>query len=319
MGLVVEQRRLFLGDQSQIDNNQNLRAAADLIGADIQQAGERIELGATLPIVQVRAGSSSTDPDTLVLQRKLISDELSLCDNVTATDKQLKVADSATGCHFSDGNTDKLTDSLGQFKAYRCSLDSGKTSCNRGQDDATSAEILIESSCDNECVFGYIHNPDTKEGEFFLYTDEVYQESSGTQNYLKVIPLGPGNQWQRSYPLSANPQIYILEEQQYSLCNGVLEKTSNRQPENSFNCSYSSSGSQPARLVNNLKNLQFRVQTTSGWQSSFNENLTTLTDFTTIKSIEVSLETQPSDRINTASKTLLLSTEFFPRNAQSEF
>ena len=324
LGLVVEQRRLFLGDQQSIDYNQNLRAASDFIGTDIKQVGERVEASSPIPVVTLVAGSGS-DPDALILQRKLLEEKLVICDDISTGDTEIVIADSALGCNYDDGDTDNLTDNLGEFKRYRCKLETNP-SCTRGDDDTTDEAIAALSDCDNECVYTYIYDPANNRGEFFLYTDEIYETNIGateTKNKLKIIPLGTSNQLTYSYSKTSNPNdgpvIYILEEKKYGLCDGVLQLTVNRRPAYGDDCPYPTSSPQPVRLVDGIDDLQVRVQTSGGWVTTFNEDLANITDFTEIESIELSLETEANERISTNSKTLTLSTKFFPRNTKSSF
>lgn len=312
LGLVVEQRRLFLGDQSRIDSNQNLRAASDFIGTDIKQVGERVESDAELPVIRLISGSGS-NPDTLILQRKLIEDKLYLCNDIALGDSEITVADSSTTCSFDDGDGDKLTDSLGQFKTYRCDLEN-VSSCTRGNDDSVSEAKNLVSECDDECIYAFIYDPTQNAGEFVLYTDEIYQESSGeTTNKLKVIPLNSG-QFERTYT-AGNPIIYILEEKKYAVCDGVLQLTTNRQPDYSSDCPYPNVSPQPVRLVDGIENFQARVQHDGSWKDLFNNNLSSLSDFNEVDSIEINLTTE----INNSNNSSELTSKFFPRNVKSDF
>jgi hypothetical protein len=70
--------------------------------------------------------------------------------------------------------------------------------------------------------------------------------------------------------------------------------------------------------VDGIDDLQFRVQTSAGWQTSFNATDSTPTDdWQDIEKIEVSLETDIDERLTTETNTLILTSEFFPRNVLS--
>lgn len=320
LGLIVEQRRLFLGDQKKIDFNQNLRTASEFIGTDVKQVGERVESDSPIPIIRLIAGTNADDPDALILQRKLLEDSLEICEDISTSDTEIIVSDSGSSdCSFSDGDSDDLDDRVGQFKEYRCDLEN-KSSCDRGDNDASNASITNINDCDDECVFAYIHDPVNNRGEFFLYTDETRQINAGdTKNQLKVIPLGTGNQFDYSYNHSDEPIIYILEEKKYGLCEGVLQLVTNRLPEYGSDCPYPSNDPRPVRLVDGIANFQVRVETTNGWVTTLNENLASITDFSEVESVEITLETETSDLISTPTNTLTLSTNFYPRNASSDF
>jgi prepilin-type N-terminal cleavage/methylation domain-containing protein len=325
LSLVVGQRRQLSGNQRKIDFNQNLRAANDFIGTDIKQVGERVENDSQLPVVRLIPGASASAPDMLVLQRKLITDYLSLCTAMPSkTVTTLTIAQnltSGTNCNYSDGTTppDSLTDSLNAFKEYRCSLSASKTVCTRGNNDATSAAIASAAACDSECVYAYIYDPSDGVGEFFLYTDETYETltggGAGLYNRIHAIPLNASGQWQKKY--STNARIYILEEKKYALCEGIFQQTINRSPAYNADCPYPTTDPKPLRLVEGINNMQVRVLTASGWQSSFNNDLSAITDWKQIKKIEVDFETRPSQQLTTESKTLTLKSEFFPRNVLS--
>lgn len=322
LGLIVEQRRQFLGDQSKIDLNQDLRAASDFIGTDIKQVGERLEESSSIAVVRVLPGASANAPDTLILQRKLITEYLSPCIATDTDDTEITIADEAAKCNWSDDTTAadnhvNLTDSLDAFKDYRCDLDLFSDNCSRGEDDATSAALSDADDCDSECVYGYIYNPSDNTGEFFLYTDETYSGSTNTRvNKLQVIPLGESGEWTNTYGTDA--RIYILEEKKYALCEGVLQVIVNRRPDYDSDCPYPSADPKPIRLVDGIDDLQFRVQTSAGWQTSFNATDSTPTDdWQDIEKIEVSLETDIDERLTTETNTLILTSEFFPRNVLS--
>ncbi len=327
LGLIVEQRRLFLGDQQRIDYNQNLRIASDFIGTDVKQTGERVESGSPIPIIQLISGSNPDEPDELILQRKILEDSLEVCENIGQSDTEIVVAHSNdSDCDFSDGDGDSLDDSLGQFKEYRCDLENN-AACTRGDGDneddygSTGNDVISTiDDCNDECVYAYIHDPDKNRGEFFLYTDETYKLDSGeTRNILKVVPLGTDGKFKYSYNDSDDPIIYILEEKKYRLCDGVLQLVINRRPDYGSDCPYPDSDPNPVRLVDGIEDFQVRVQTTSGWVTTLNKDLSNIVDFSEVESVEITLETEASDLISTPSNTLSLSTQFYPRNANSNF
>ena len=91
----------------------------------------------------------------------------------------------------------------------------------------------------------------------------------------------------------------------------------NPRPTAGIGCPFPQNPPQPLRLVDNIADLQFRVETSAGLLTSFNEDLSNLSDWQDVKSIEVALETTPSELLNTESNTLTLTTQFFPRNVLS--
>lgn len=267
LGLINQQRRQFLTDQARSEANQNLRLAMEFMGNDIQLAGERLSSNMQLPAISLIDGGD-TDPDELVLQRKLLATSLRVCNGFGGTDTTIAVAYETSpppdpppldppDCSFSDvrddnqaSGSDAKTDSLNDFRDYRCSLDN-TAGCDR--DNLSDIPDKAED-CDEECALAYVHDPTLNsgagDGEFFLYTyedceddlnddwggdgsdDECNNHISGDPNgkfinRLHAIPLGedgqintgkPGDddeEWKNSYTDEA--EIYILEELKYEL------------------------------------------------------------------------------------------------------
>jgi type IV pilus assembly protein PilW len=203
-------RRLYVLDQNRTAANQNLRAALDILVADLRQAGER--LPADFPAVEVRNGTE------LVLRRNLFDVVLSLCDrngisgdqdnnqnNIPVADRN-PPEDASTeyieACRFRDEDGNGFDDRIDAWRNYRCGLD-GDPACQTGNG--------------REVVRVYIHDPSTGRGEWFDYDGE---DESG-------VGIRRGNRapWQNSYgPLS---RLYILEERRYFLAGTVLNLAEN--------------------------------------------------------------------------------------------
>lgn len=202
-------RRLYVLDQNRTAVNQNLRAALDILVADLRQAGERLPLD--FPAVEVR-----NDGTELILRRNLFDVVLSLCDrngisgdqdNIPVADRQ-PPSDAPTeyieACGFRDQNNNGFDDRIDAWRNYRCGLD-GNPTC--------------ETDDRREVVRVYIYDPNTGMGEWFDYDGE--DESSGVH-----IRRGNGNSWQNSYygPLS---RLYLLEERRFYLSGNVVMMAEN--------------------------------------------------------------------------------------------
>ena len=325
LGLVNEQRAQFLRDQARIQASQNLRATMDIIGTDIKQAGERLVEKPELPVISVIDGVGNA-PDTLVVQRRLLALDLSVCDDVGGADITVTVAidaaDDDNDCAFEDlgpdldgdldtPDPDAFTDNLNDFQNYRCEQDD-VDGC--GRDAAPNA-----GNCDQECVGAYIYDPIDDEGEFFLYSFEDNDDSGGTN--VNRIYRGDDGSWQYIYEADHEPRIYILEERRYSLgADGVLSLTINRQD----------ATGQPLRLVSQLEDFQIQIETTNDLNPLTSFNPTYLTprsgeDFPAwdawreIRNIQVNLQAaQDADSlIQTPVERRQLTSEFFPRNVLS--
>jgi type IV pilus assembly protein PilW len=201
-------RRLYVLDQNRTAANQNLRAALDILVADLRQAGER--LPPDFPAVEVRNGTE------LVLRRNLFDVVLSLCDrngisgdqdnnqrNIPVADRN-PPEDASTeyieACRFRDEDENGFDDRIDAWRNYRCGLD-GDPACQTGNG--------------REVVRVYIHDPSTGSGEWFDYDGE-----DGSH-----IHRGNQDRWQNGYgPLS---RLYILEERRYFLSGTVLNLAEN--------------------------------------------------------------------------------------------
>ena len=203
-------RRLNALDQNRTAANQNLRAALDILVADLRQAGER--LPPDFPAVEVRNGTE------LVLRRNLFDVVLSLCDRngISGDQDNIPVADRnppeeasteyIEACRFRDEDENGLDDRIDAWRNYRCGLD-GDPAC--------------QTDNGGEVVRVYIHDPSTGRGEWFDYDGEDDgEDGSGVR-----IHRGNPGRWQNSYgPLS---RLYILEERRYFLSGTVLNLAEN--------------------------------------------------------------------------------------------
>jgi prepilin-type N-terminal cleavage/methylation domain-containing protein len=143
-------RRLYVLDQNRTAANQNLRAALDILVADLRQAGERLPLD--FPAVEVRNGTE------LVLRRNLFDVVLSLCDRngISGNQDNIPVADRnpprnasteyIEACRFRDEDGNGFDDRIDAWRNYRCGLD-GDPACQTGNR--------------REVVRVYIHDPST--------------------------------------------------------------------------------------------------------------------------------------------------------------
>jgi type IV pilus assembly protein PilW len=194
LSAVLYNRKLYLEDQARINVNQNLRAAMDLVGTDIKQAGERISDSA-FPVLGV-TGSSQ-----LVVRRRLDLPILPVCRAIVSgsNDSVFSAQSGVTppqGCNpIPDTDFDGWPDNLGAWRNYRCSRDN-VAGCQGNTQERVRAYI-------------YDGNGNI---ELFTYTGE----NSTTFEIQKVT-----NTWARAYTTTSS--LYILEERTFSLSGNVLQ------------------------------------------------------------------------------------------------
>jgi hypothetical protein len=335
IGLMVEQRRQFLGDRTRAGVNDNLRISADLIGIDIKQAGERLESDTELPGLSIIPGTPTTAPDRLVLQRQLLTEKLPVCQNIIAgtgnrtIDVSVMTSPNVANCVYSytapspsepsvSLSTLQPTENLRSWRSYRCSLDSPATTgtdpCARTTNISNDCQQL--GGADQECSWAYIHDPVNNRGEFFLYSFEqqapcatITFPAPTTRTCLRLQRADAGA-WQNSYtynpngPITDQPQLYLLEEKEYRLTpdpntsrtdDFILELSINRQP--------------AQRLANQLANFQAEIQispsatppvgcNTAGWCTTFNSNLFYENDWQDLQAVKITLDSiNPNEQL----------------------
>jgi prepilin-type N-terminal cleavage/methylation domain-containing protein len=270
-------RRLYVLDQNRTAANQNLRAALDILVADLRQAGERLPLD--FPAVEVNNGTE------LVLRRNLFDVVLSLCDTngisngISDDQDDIPVADRnppqdasmeyIEACRFRDEDGNGFDDRIDAWRNYRCGLD-GDPACQT--DDG------------REVVRVYIHDPSTGGGEWFDYDGE---DSSGVR-----IHRGNRDPWQNSYgPLS---RLYILEERRYFLSGTVLNLAEN--------------GGEGRGLVGDVVSLQIKAR---AGNSTYTDFPSAGVSWTSLEYVEVTVKS----RLGNVERAL--STQAVPRNVFS--
>ena len=178
-------------DENRTAINQNLRAALDLIGIEVRQAGQR--LPGDFPAIEIVDGADGA-PDTLILRRNLVDEVLPLCENLEAKtyDSEVSVADSdpaaPPGCApLADDDGNGWPDNLDVWRDYR---------------DESGGQ-----------VWAYVFSPVTGNGEWFLFDDDGDAQSIGNGN---------DHPWAYAYGAAEQCRIYILEERRYALREGLL-------------------------------------------------------------------------------------------------
>jgi hypothetical protein len=249
LGMLTEQRRWVISDQTRASANDNLRLASDLIGQDIKQAGERLEANAQLGGVSIIAGASGA-PSTLILQRQLLQETLPVCQSIGAgtasTSIDVSVLNGTIGgtdygpavanCTYSYSapsggevsttlTTLQPTANLRSWRTFRCTQNTPAAS---GTDPCAVTG--------GTTAWAYIYQQDSPglgHGEFFEYSLE--ERGSCTSGTAFPTPPSPrtcqkirrtgSTGWRYSYTYDPNgaandtaqPRLYLLEERKYSV------------------------------------------------------------------------------------------------------
>lgn len=282
LGMLSEQRRWVLGDQTRATANDGLRLASDLIGQDIKQAGERLESDTILPGISIIPGASAGLPSTLVLQRQLLTEKLPVCQTISANstsstiDVAVITAPTVANCVYSYSappggelsttlTTLQPEDDLRSFRTFRCTQD-GPAANNTDPCTLTNGAT----------AWAYIHDPKTNLGEFFRYSIEERGSCLSSTAFLPAaaricqkIRRADSKPWKYTYtytptnpndpdslanPLrapAAQPQIYLLEERRY-----FLEPDTDTSRTDDYVLKLSVNRQDPKRIANQISNFQ---------------------------------------------------------------
>ena len=281
VSVTIASNRMFRVDRARTRMNQNLRAASDLVGADVRTAGSAVSGAvsgdgeAGLQPIIVRNGNE------LEIRRSVLPISLPVCDSVSGSQKALKVSnpseydDEECDGARRDIDGDGTPEDLEEWIAHRTDPDKSP--------DGTVLVYIWPSDDGNE------------NGEFFIYDDE----DTSQQQIHKA-----SGSWEHSYDWEdedePKPRLYIMEQRRYQLNEGVLELIINGDEEN------------PLRLVNNITDFQVRVITKDGEFEDFGSADDHL--FSDIQGIEINVSAEEQvtpDQLVTRE----LNNRFFPRNA----
>ena len=272
LSIAFTSQGLLEADERRTTVNQNLRAGIDLLGIDIRQAGERMPGDA--PAIQIMDGASGAS-DRLMLRRNQLDYVMPLCKDInggSAADSVFVAKKKITGkvppgCYpVPDSNGDGWPDNLEAWRDYRIA--------NGGS------------------VLAYIHNPITGLGEFFVYD----AEDSSTFHLHKAN----GDSWQHDYLMNQDPRIYILEQKEFRLVDGVLQ------------CIINDDTSGALNLVSHLEDFQIQAIFTDG---TIQQDFGGTDNWVNLQSLEVALVGEMQGRDSRFERTLI--SRFFPRNVLS--
>jgi len=275
MSLAFSAQAVFETDKHRTTVNQNLRSGIDLLGIDVRQAGERLPGDA--PAVEIIDGEHD-GPDRLILRRNQLDVVLPVCNLKisagSATDALFSSRRDVThkyppGCApAADSDSDGWPDNLGAWRDYR--IDNGGV------------------------ITAYLHNPTTDEGEFFLYD----AEDNSTMHIHKLNT----DKWEYTYDLVDSPRIYILEQKEFFLEDGVLKCIVNGNTDSVLN------------LVSHIRDFQCRAVFRDG---TIQTAMGSADDWGALEAVEVWLSAESEWKGRAVDNTLV--TRFFPRNVMSNY
>jgi prepilin-type N-terminal cleavage/methylation domain-containing protein len=336
LGLINAQRNTFLGDRDRANINDNLKTAMNIIGADAKLVGERLEIPANLaippilPVVSVIDGTPSGKSDTLILQRKLMTESLTICQPVVAgqiggtidVDASISSCGSTTSrAIYTPTAPYTQVPNVNRWRERRCAQDGDIKPGSNNQDElgcvprnVNDVKCAQLNGSDRECLWGFIINRNNpSQNEFFLIADESEETCAAdtTRKCWRFHRAG-NTPWQFSYANDGSTDLYILEEREYRLSpdtttdrkdDHILELTLNRQT--------------PQRITNLLDKME--ISAIGGTTpNSFNPNRLYQENWQTVKGIEVSLKgLNQSDQRKLKDGKLTLKSTFYPRNAAS--
>jgi hypothetical protein len=275
MSLAFSAQAVFETDKHRTTVNQNLRSGIDLVGLDVRQAGER--LPGDVPAVEIIDGEND-GPDRLILRRNEFDVVLPVCNLIikagSATDALFCSRRDVThkyppGCApAADSNSDGWPDNLEAWRDYRI---------NNGG-----------------VITAYLHNTATDEGEFFRYD----AEDNSTMHIHKLNDEA----WQYTYELTDSPRMYILEQKEFYVENGVLKSIVNGDTDN------------PLNLVSHITDFQCRAVFRDG---TIQTSMGLSDDWSDLAAVEIWLSAESEWKDRAIDNTLV--TRFFPRNVMSSY
>ena len=319
LGLIVTQRRQYLNQQSATDVGQTLQAGMEMMGNDIREAGEYAGTQTGLPILRLINGAAGA-PDQLVIQRKLMSQELNVCQEIKAgtstsaitvaiKNKTSTEAGDYPDCGYSDGDANGIPDDVQEWKAFRCQQD-GVAGCQ----ESSSIGCQLSDGSGSECAIAYLYDAVTGQGQFFAYVGERAADPKHYQilvERLRSDLISSAPLFTAGYSKTDSPRLYILDQRQYSL--SAPNPAGDRILQLQFTDAQHSASYQ---IVNRLRDLQIQVLSDSGLTDQFNAGSPPIDPWRTVQAVEVTLSTA-NLAPNATAPLQSFTSRFYPRNAAS--
>lgn len=284
-------RQLFLQDLNRTEVNDRLRTALDLVGSDLKQVGESLnQKDSKFPVFAV--ASDDNGNSVIKIRRNLNLPILRVCNpsgiNAGSSQNSIFV--------YGQGNS--------QNQAPGCEKPPG---LNHNELPPDLATWINHRNNSGGKLRAFIYNG--VDGEFFTYDRENQSNFS--------IHREAGS-WKYDYPANGISRIYLLEEKKYQLDEDEILRMIIDDKE-SVSLVGGISSFEATVLVEDPASKNNNQKQAAIFKNTFNFS----DDWTTIKSVEVTLEsTNPSDAdsaINSRKSPdgLRLTRQFFPRNVLS--
>jgi prepilin-type N-terminal cleavage/methylation domain-containing protein len=281
LGLVIpvtlSNQRVVDLDQVRTTVNQSLRAAQDLIAADVRIAGERFgEIGLfQMSPIELRQVDGASE---LVLRRFLI-EALPVCESTALVTGQTTIT------------VAELPGGTGSLPA-RCIAQTTRTDEGGGEWPPNLFGWREFLQPPRQRV-AYIYQPDAAIGQWF-----TLQVQDASKEQVHCIA---GCTWDAAaqYSLSNNSFVSLMDEFTYRLVDGVLSRVD-------------TAPARTVRIADGIAGFDVRIRLTDG---TLVDTFTATQDWTTIRSIEVSVRSEIDVRGTAVDRTMQAA--YFPRNVLS--
>jgi len=281
VALTMSSRQMYEVDRSRTELNQNLRGLVDIIGADVQVAGERLtsyggsgSIHHPLAAVEVRNGNE------LFVRRNLLGDTLPVCQS------SVNSATSVIRVSLASSTADVP---LGLYPY--CDLNDPASKTNADGIPAALAAWQDFRTENGPTVGAFIYKM-AGSSDFFRFTGPA------TPNLTIEIESGMISS---TYAVEEMPVMILVEERHYYLNDDVVELVINRDYNN------------PLRLTNRVSDFGVAVVTNDGVVHG--NYLATGSDWSRLTSVELSITGEVVEGAREVERTQ--TSRFFPRNVLS--
>lgn len=213
LGGAMFNRELYNQDQVRTRVSQNIRSVLDLVGSDIQQAGERIPRDRRFPVLELRQNGTSS---SLIMRRHILDQPLTVCQSFVEGDSisSLQVFErftNAPGQVRPPGTCAELRDETGNPLTTPPAI------------DTDLAQWQAEINSKNGRMRAYLYNGDGS-GQFVqvigINPMNPASDPTGNSRVIQIVRV-PG----QAVYTSGTARLYLLEERKYEIVNNTLQMT----------------------------------------------------------------------------------------------
>jgi hypothetical protein len=359
--LIVSLRGSFVQDRTRVTTNQDLRSGLDLIGADIKQTAELLR--PEFPAIQVIDGGGSNPDQLILRRNLLTDVLTVCSNipagsgkgNITVSATNPNDPSNPDGT-FADATfdvaspklvnnilvPDGLVDATGfRMRISGCGAAPDPNPANRPQRDVENrlgpnllddlerwtefrCRLTATPACEgSDQVQAFIYNIGTRQGEFFLYSDEVNRGAGTTAASVSFLRASGGGTWINNYPPGS--AVYMIEERRFTL---VPDPGRAGSQILQLAIDGNNAATQTYDLVNRLAGFQVRAKMQDGLPAPLNNSPifdtfpqlnpdgSLLTAWNNLRRLEVTLTAKSTD-IAVNNQQLSIASYFLPRNVLS--